>query len=315
MCVVTEELSRGYIGVGSLGTRIEIAGELIRLGGTDEQKAYWLPRIASGEILPTAVFTEPNTGSDLASLTTRAVLQGRAVGGHRGQDLDHPRRPRRPDDPAGPHRPGGEGLQAACRCCWPRSRAARDADPFPVDGPDRRRDPRARLSRHEGIHALLRRLRGARGQPAGRRRRARASSSSWRPSRVPASRPRPVRSASRSTRWSSGLHYAKERQPVRQAAVRLPARLRQARLDGGRDHGRAPAHPVRRAREGRRPPLRPRGRARQAQRGRRSPGRSPTTRCRSTAATATPWSTRSAACCATRASSTSSRVRPRSRRR
>lgn len=73
MCVVTEELSRGYIGVGSLGTRSEIAGELIRLGGTPEQKAEWLPRIASGEILPTAVFTEPNTGSDLGSLRTRAV--------------------------------------------------------------------------------------------------------------------------------------------------------------------------------------------------------------------------------------------------
>jgi len=76
MCVVTEELSRGYIGVGSLGTRSEIAGELIRLGGTEEQKQEWLPKIASGEILPTAVFTEPNTGSDLGSLRTRAVLQG-----------------------------------------------------------------------------------------------------------------------------------------------------------------------------------------------------------------------------------------------
>ena len=74
MCVVTEELSRGYIGVGSLGTRSEIAAELIRLGGTEAQKASYLPRIASGEILPTAVFTEPNTGSDLASLRTRAVL-------------------------------------------------------------------------------------------------------------------------------------------------------------------------------------------------------------------------------------------------
>jgi len=76
MCVVTEELSRGYIGVGSLGTRSEIAGELIRLGGTPEQKAAWLPRIASGEVLPTAVFTEPNTGSDLGSLRTRAALDG-----------------------------------------------------------------------------------------------------------------------------------------------------------------------------------------------------------------------------------------------
>ncbi|MEX5598078.1 acyl-CoA dehydrogenase family protein [Pseudophaeobacter sp. C1-32P7] len=73
MCVVSEELSRGYIGVGSLGTRSEIAAELIIAGGTDEQKANWLPKIASAEILPTAVFTEPNTGSDLGSLRTRAV--------------------------------------------------------------------------------------------------------------------------------------------------------------------------------------------------------------------------------------------------
>ncbi len=76
MCVVTEELSRGYIGVGSLGTRSEIAAELIRLGGTPEQQAHYLPKIASGEILPTAVFTEPGTGSDLASLKTRAVKDG-----------------------------------------------------------------------------------------------------------------------------------------------------------------------------------------------------------------------------------------------
>ena len=76
MCVVSEELSRGYIGVGSLGTRSEIAAELILGGGTAEQKAKWLPKIASGEVLPTAVFTEPNTGSDLASIKTRAVREG-----------------------------------------------------------------------------------------------------------------------------------------------------------------------------------------------------------------------------------------------
>ncbi|MDT8327809.1 MAG: acyl-CoA dehydrogenase family protein, partial [Roseovarius sp.] len=73
MVVVSEELSRGYIGVGSLGTRSEIAAELILCGGTDAQKAHWLPKLASAEILPTAVFTEPNTGSDLGALRTRAV--------------------------------------------------------------------------------------------------------------------------------------------------------------------------------------------------------------------------------------------------
>jgi (2S)-methylsuccinyl-CoA dehydrogenase len=76
MCVVSEELSRGYIGVGSLGTRSEIAAELILGAGTEEQKQKWLPRIATGEVLPTAVFTEPNIGSDLASLRTRAVREG-----------------------------------------------------------------------------------------------------------------------------------------------------------------------------------------------------------------------------------------------
>jgi (2S)-methylsuccinyl-CoA dehydrogenase len=73
MCVVTEELSRAWIAAGSLGTRSEIAGELILLGGTAEQQETWLPRIASGEVLPTAVFTEPDTGSDLGSVRTRAT--------------------------------------------------------------------------------------------------------------------------------------------------------------------------------------------------------------------------------------------------
>ena len=76
MCVVTEELSRGFLAAGSLGTRAEIAGELIRLGGTEEQKKKYLPAIADGSLLTTAVFTEPNTGSDLGSLATRAHIDG-----------------------------------------------------------------------------------------------------------------------------------------------------------------------------------------------------------------------------------------------
>ena len=76
MTVVSEELSRGYIGTGSLGTRAEIAGELLVTGGTAEQRDRYLPGLASGTILPTAVFTEPGSGSDLASLKTRAVRDG-----------------------------------------------------------------------------------------------------------------------------------------------------------------------------------------------------------------------------------------------
>jgi (2S)-methylsuccinyl-CoA dehydrogenase len=75
MCVVTEELSRGYIGVGSLGTRSEIAAELIIGGGTEDQKKHWLPKLASGETMSTAVFTEPNFGSDLAHIRTKATKQ------------------------------------------------------------------------------------------------------------------------------------------------------------------------------------------------------------------------------------------------
>lgn len=133
MCVVSEELSRGYIGVGSLGTRSEIAAELILNGGTDEQKAYWLPKIASGEILPTAVFTEPNTGSDLASLRTKAVKEGDVWKVHGNKTwITHPVRADimtllvRTD----PDAPGYRGLSMLIA----EKPRGTDAEPFPVAG-------------------------------------------------------------------------------------------------------------------------------------------------------------------------------------
>jgi (2S)-methylsuccinyl-CoA dehydrogenase len=133
MCVVSEELSRAYIGVGSLGTRSEIAAELILCGGTEEQKQEWLPKLASGEILPTAVFTEPNTGSDLGSLRTRAVRQGDTyvVNGNKTW-ITHPVRAdlmtllvrTNPDEP------GWKGLSMLLA---PKPRGD-DANPFPADG-------------------------------------------------------------------------------------------------------------------------------------------------------------------------------------
>jgi len=133
MCVVSEELSRGYIGVGSLGTRSEIAAELILHGGTDAQRAKWLPKIASGEILPTAVFTEPNTGSDLAALRTRAVREGNVYRIYGNKTwITHPVRADlmtllvRTD----PNAPGYRGLSMLLA----EKPRGSDADPFPAHG-------------------------------------------------------------------------------------------------------------------------------------------------------------------------------------
>jgi (2S)-methylsuccinyl-CoA dehydrogenase len=133
MCVVSEELSRAYIGVGSLGTRSEIAGELIRINGTPEQKARWLPGIASGAVLPTAVFTEPSAGSDLASLQTRAVRDGdtyRIFGaktwithGARSDVMTLLARTGSPDS----------GYRGLSMFLAPKPRGS-DADPFPAEG-------------------------------------------------------------------------------------------------------------------------------------------------------------------------------------
>ncbi len=133
MCVVTEELSRTYIGVGSLGTRSEIAAELILCGGTDEQKQEFLPKIASGEILPTAVFTEPNTGSDLASLRTRAVKDGdsyKIIGNKTW--ITHPVRADLMTILArtNPNEPGYKGLSMFLA----RKPRGSDENPFPAQG-------------------------------------------------------------------------------------------------------------------------------------------------------------------------------------
>ena len=133
MCVVSEELSRAYIGVGSLGTRSEIAAELILVGGTPDQKAELLPKIASGEILPTAVFTEPNTGSDLASLRTRAVRDGAVyrISGAKTW-ITHPVRADLMTLLArtNPDEPGYKGLSMFLA----RKPRGTDAAPFPAEG-------------------------------------------------------------------------------------------------------------------------------------------------------------------------------------
>jgi (2S)-methylsuccinyl-CoA dehydrogenase len=133
MCVVSEELSRGWIAVGSLGTRAEIACELILNGGTEEQKVKWLPKIASGEILPTAVFTEPNTGSDLGSLRTRAVKDGEVykVTGNKTW-ITHPVRADVMTLLARTN-PGEKGYKGLSMFLAEKPRGS-DANPFPAQG-------------------------------------------------------------------------------------------------------------------------------------------------------------------------------------
>lgn len=133
MCLITEELSRGWIGAGSLGTRSEIAGELIAMGGTAEQKAAWLPRIASGEVLPTAVFTEPDTGSDLGSLQTRARRdeQGWVIDGAKTW-ITHASRSDLMTLLARTL-PDARGYAGLSMLLVPKPRGT-DADPFPADG-------------------------------------------------------------------------------------------------------------------------------------------------------------------------------------
>jgi (2S)-methylsuccinyl-CoA dehydrogenase len=73
MIVITEELSAASLaGAGSLATRPEILTKALLAGGTDEQRREWLPKIAAGEVLVAIAVTEPDTGSDVASLQTRA---------------------------------------------------------------------------------------------------------------------------------------------------------------------------------------------------------------------------------------------------
>ncbi|MFN8534527.1 MAG: acyl-CoA dehydrogenase family protein [Dehalococcoidia bacterium] len=133
MVVVTEELVRGSIGVGSLGTRSEIAAELILGGGTAAQQRAWLPKLTAAEVLPTAAFTEPNSGSDLASVQTRAVkvdggwrIYGQKTWMTHGARADVMTLLARTD----PTQPGHRGLSMFLA---PKTRGTED-DPFPNEG-------------------------------------------------------------------------------------------------------------------------------------------------------------------------------------
>ena len=262
MCVVSEELSRAYLGVGSLGTRSEIAGELIRLNGTPQQKARWLPQIASGAVLPTAVFTEPGAGSDLAAVATRAVRDGevyRIYGAKtwitHGARSDLMTLLARTDT-------GASGYPGLSMFLAPKPRGS-DAEPFPADGISGTEIPvlgyRGMKEYEIAFDGFAVPAEGLLGGVEGQGfKQLMATFESAR-----------IQTASRAVGVAQnalelGLGYARERRQFGRPLAQSPAGRRQARADGDGDHGGAPADLFRRARKGPRPALRHRGRHGQA---------------------------------------------------
>jgi (2S)-methylsuccinyl-CoA dehydrogenase len=264
MCVVSEELSRAYIGVGSLGTRSEIAGELILGGGTPEQKAHWLPKIASGEILPTAVFTEPNTGSDLASLRTRATREGDVyvVNGNKTW-ITHPVRADLMTLLArtNVNEPGYKGLSILLA----EKPRGDDANPFPAKGMS---GGEIEVLGYRGMKEYEIAFDGFEvpaAQPARRRGGSglQAAHADLRGGAHPDRRPRRRR---RAMRDGAGLRYAKERIQFGKALINFPRVADKIAMMAVEVHDRPPDHLFRRPRQGRRPALRSRGRHGQAAR-------------------------------------------------
>ena len=254
MCVVSEELSRGYIGVGSLGTRSEIAAELILGGGTDAQKAHYLPKIACGEILPTAVFTEPNTGSDLGALKTRAardgdewVLTGNKTWITHAGRTDLMTVLARTD-------PSTSDYRGLSMFLAPKTRG--DADtPFPdatiaggeieVLGYRGMKEYTLALDGHRIPADAL--LGGEEGQGV------QATHANV---RIGANPDRGACDRGRAGRYGSGPALRPGPPGLWQAADRLPARRLETRHDGGRDHDGPPTHLLLGARKGSGSPLR-----------------------------------------------------------
>ena len=254
MCVVSEELSRGYIGVGSLGTRSEIAAELILGSGTEEQKRKWLPKIASGEVLPTAVFTEPNTGSDLASLKTRAARDGDFYEVHGNKTwITHPVRA----DlmtllvRTNPNEKGYRGLSMLLA----EKPRGTDQDPFPAAGMSGSeievlgyRGMKEYEIAFDGFKVEAENLLG--GVEGLGFKQLMATFESAR-----------IQTAARAigvaqAALEEARNYAFDAGAILRADRQFSARRRQARDDGGRDHDRAPAHLLCGTAEGFRPPLR-----------------------------------------------------------
>ena len=143
MCVVSEELSRGYIGVGSLGTRSEIAAELILGSGTEDAEAQMAAenRLRRGAADGGVHRAEYRLRSRFAQDARGA--RGRRLQGLRQQDLDHPPGTRRSDDAVGAHQSGRKRLSRPLHAA--RGKAARQRRAS-VPAPPACRAPRSRCS-------------------------------------------------------------------------------------------------------------------------------------------------------------------------
>ena len=246
MAIVTEELSRGWLSVGSVMTRMIITGTLIMANGTEEQKQKFLPKIASGELLTAAAFTEPDVGSDTASMKLRAVKEGdqyKLYGektwctfANRAHVLTVLARTNPEVQP--PHK----GLSILLVEKQP-------GDGFHPPELARRADPDHRLQGHEVLLARLRRLRLSAREPPRRRRGAGLLSADG-DLRVRAHPDGGARSRHRAGVVRGGAQVRAGAHAVRPADRRLPGHPPQAGARRRRDRGGAAAHLLRLREEG-----------------------------------------------------------------
>ena len=104
--LVVEQIARGWMSVSGVINTHFIVAYMITQHGTPEQKAKYLPRMAEGEVRGSFSMSEPDLGSDVAAIKTRAVEDGDGFRHRRRQDVADQRRHVEPDRRAGPHRRG-----------------------------------------------------------------------------------------------------------------------------------------------------------------------------------------------------------------
>ena len=268
--------------------------------GTDEQKEKWLPKIASGEVLPTAVFTEPNTGSDLASIKTRAVREGDVYKVYGNKTwITHPVRA----DlmtllvRTNPKETGHRGLSMLLA----EKPRGNDKNPFPAKGMSGTeievlgyRGMKEYEIAFDGFEVKAENLLGG-VEGLGFKQLMQTFESAR------------IQTAARAigvaqAAMEQALDYAQNRVQFGGPIVGFPRVADKIAMMAVEIMIARQLTYYRGAREGFRPPLRSRSRHGEAARPRASPGPPPTTPCRSMAATASRWNFRSRASCATPAS-------------